>query len=143
MLKVGHWIGQYKYDKKAHQRLTGFDFTNFEIEIIVVDKNTFSGQVQDDLTTGGTKGIGKVQGKIVDNKVEFVKRMPFMSLIDKDGSRKTLKKEHHQIYYSGTFSNDKKSISGQWRFKFGVIWFGLMPIPTFPIRGTWTMKLKE
>jgi hypothetical protein len=144
MIKIGHWAGQYKFDKEIHQKLTGFDSTNFEIEIISVDNNVFQGKVQDDLTTGGTEGIGEIQGKVTGDIIEFVKQMPIMTLlVGKDGTRKTINGKHRKIYYSGTFSCDKTSISGHWRFKFGFIWFGLIPIPVTPTRGTWTMKLKE
>ena len=144
MIKIGYWIGQYKFDKEVHQKMTGFGHTNFEIEIISVDNNLFQGKVKDDLTTGGTEGIGEIQGKVTGDIVEFVKQMPIMTLlIGKDGTRKTLNRKHRKIYYSGTFSSDKKSISGHWRFKFGFIWFGLIPIPVTQTGGTWTMKLKE
>ena len=144
MIKVGHWIGQYKFDKEVHQKMTGYDSTNFAIEITNVDNNNFFGKVQDDLTTGGTEGIGEIEGKVTGDIIEFVKQMPVMTLlVDKKGTRKTLNKKHRKIYYSGTFSSDGKSNSGQWRFKFGFIWFGLVPIPIIPTKGTWTIKLTE
>ena len=144
MIKVGHWIGEYKFDKELHQRMTGFDSTNFEIEITNVENGNFFGKVQDDLTTGGTEGIGEIKGKITGDIIEFVKQMPVMTLlVDKNGTRKTLNKKHRKIFYSGSFSSDRKSISGQWRFKFGFICFGLFPIPILPTKGTWTMKLTE
>ena len=144
MIEKGIWIGQYKFDNKTHQAVTGFESTNFEIEITKVDNNNFTGKVQDDLTTGGTEGIGEIVGKVFGENIQFVKQMPIMTvLLGKEGIRKTYKKKHRKIYYSGTFSSDRKSISGQWRFKFGFIWFGLIPIPVTPTKGTWTMKLKE
>ena len=144
MIEKGLWIGQYKFDKKTHQETTGFESTNFEIEITKVDNNNFIGKVHDDLTTGGTEGIGEIVGKVLDENIQFVKQMPIMTLlIGKEGTRKTYNKKHRKIYYSGTFSGDRKSISGHWRFKFGFIWFGLIPIPVTPSKGTWTMKLKE
>jgi len=124
--------------------MTGFDSTNFEIEITRVDDNIFFGKVHDDLTTGGTEGVGEIKGKVSADAVEFVKQMPIMTLlVDEHGTRKTLNKKHPKIYYSGTFSSDKKSISGHWRFKFGFIWLGLIPIFVIPTKGTWTMKLTE
>ena len=144
MIEIGHWIGQYKFDKEVRQKMTGFDITNFEIEITIVENNNFVGKVQDDLTTGGTEGIGEIVGKISGEKIEFIKQMPIMTLlIGKEGTRKTINKKHRKIYYSGTFSSNRRSISGQWRFKFGFIWFGLIPIPVIPTTGSWTMKLKE
>jgi hypothetical protein len=144
MIEIGHWIGQYKFDKEVHQKMSGFDSTNFEIEITKVDNNNFIGKVQDDLSTGGTEGVGEIIGKVSGEKIEFIKQMPIMTLlVGKDGTRKTLNKKHRKIYYQGIFSSDKKSIAGQWRFKFGFIWFGLIPIPIVPTKGTWAMTLKE
>lgn len=64
-------------------------------------------------------------------------------LVDKNGTRKTFNRKHRKIYYLGTFSSDRKSISGRWRYKFGFIWFAFIPIPIMPAKGTWTMKLEE
>ena len=144
MIEIGRWAGQYKYDKEILQKAIGFDSTNFEIEITSIDNNIFLGKVQDDLTTGGTEGIGEIKGRVSGDAIEFVKHMPIMTLlVGKKATRKTLNKRHCKIYYSGTFSSDGKSMSGQWRFKFGFIWFGLFPIPSIPTKGTWTMKLIE
>ncbi len=141
MIQTGRWIGHYKFDREIQQKMNGFEFTNFEIEITCVDNNTFSGKVQDDLTTGGTEGTGEIKGKVSGNDVEFVKQMPIMTLlIGKEGKRKTLNRKHRRIYYTGTFSSDKRSVSGKWRFKFGFIWFGIIPIPVSPTSGTWSMR---
>ena len=124
--------------------MSGFLQTNFDIEITSVDKNNFIGKVQDDLSTGGTEGVGEITGNVVGENVHFIKQMPIMTLmIGKDGTRKTFNKKHRKIYYSGTFSSDRKSISGQWRFKFGFLWIGFLPIPVIPTKGTWTMKISE
>jgi len=144
MIKTGHWAGQYKFDKEVHQKMTGFDSTNFDIEITSVDNNNFIGKVQDDLTTGGTEGVGEIVGKISGDKIAFVKQMPILTvMIDKNGTRKTFNKRHKKIYYSGTFSRDKTTIKGKWKFKFGFIWVGLIPFPVLPSYGTWTMKFKD
>lgn len=144
MINKGCWIGQYQYANPELQKGTGFESTNFEIEILTIADNSFSGKVQDDLSTGGTEGIGEIKGKVFDNKIEFVKQMPLMTLIvDKKGTRKTFDRKHRKIYYSGLFSEDRKSICGQWRFKFGIIWLGIFPLPVLPVKGSWTMKQKE
>ena len=144
MINIGRWTGSYKYDKEINQKILGFDSTNFEIEITNVVNNTFKGVIQDDLSTGGTEGLGEIAGKVFGNKVEFIKQMPISTIIiDNKGTRKTLNKKHPKIYYTGTFSDDRKTISGSWRFKFGFIWFGIIPIPYFPTKGTWKMNLKE
>ena len=144
MIKTGHWARQYKFDKEVHQKMTGFDSTNFDIEITSVDNNNFIGKVQDDLTTGGTEGVGEIVGKIRGEKIAFVKQMPILTvMVDKNGTRKTFNKRHKKIYYSGTFSSDRITIIGTWKFKFGFIWLGLIPIPVLPTYGTWTMKFKD
>lgn len=144
MIKVGLWTGHYKFDNEAIQKASGSERTSFEITIQEINKNSFTGIVEDDLKTGGTEGIGEIKGTVIGDRIEFVKQMPIMTLIiDKKGSRKTLNKKHRPIYYSGTFSADNKTIQGSWRFKFGFIWLGLLPIPIFPTKGSWEMKLAE
>ncbi len=139
----GNWKGQYKYDNKVHQKLTGFEATNFEIDIVDVNNGEFTGNVLDDATTRGMDGVGEIVGKVISNNVEFVKQMPVMTVVDTKGIRRTLNKKHRKIYYSGTFSEDGKKISGVWRFKFGFIWIGLIPVPVRPGTGTWQMSLTE
>jgi hypothetical protein len=142
MIHKGNWIGHYTFDNPAYNRIRGFEETIFDIEIIYVDQNNFTSKVQDDLSTGGTEGIGEIVGKVIGDKVAFVKQMPVLTLLTgKNQARKSFNKNHRKIYYSGRFSEDKKSISGQWRFKFGFIFIGLIPIPVIPSKGTWTMTL--
>ena len=144
MIQKGSWNGYYSFSNQEINKARGFDNTNFEIIISTLNANEFTGTVQDDLNTGGTQGIGEVAGKVEGDKIEFVKRMPIMTLlVDKKGTIKTMNKKHRPIYYSGQFLSDKKTISGTWKFKFGFIWFGIIPVPIIPAKGTWTMSLKE
>jgi len=144
MISHGTWKGQYKYDDKFHQKLKGVDATNFEIIITSTEGDRFNGSVQDDLTTGGTEGIGEIVGKISGDKIEFIKQMPVMTvMVDKKGTRKTFNRKQRKIYYTGVFSNDRKTITGQWQFKFGFIWIGIIPIPVQANKGTWAMHLTE
>ena len=124
--------------------MKGVDATNFEITVTSTEGDRFNGSVQDDLTTGGTEGIGKIVGKISGDKIEFIKQMPVMTLmVDKKGTRKTFNRKQRKIYYTGVFSNDRKTITGQWQFKFGFIWIGIIPIPVQANKGTWVMHLTE
>ena|ERR1051326_1239729 len=144
MIQKGRWMGYYTYDKNEYNKIRGFDRTNFTLDIISVVGNKFTGKVQDDLTTGGTEGVGEIIGKFIDDRIEFVKQMPIMTLlVDRKGTKKTFNRKHRPIYYSGQFSNDHKSISGHWKFKFGFIWFGIIPIPVKSTTGTWAMTLSE
>jgi hypothetical protein len=141
MITKGHWIGSYKFNNPAYQNMVGFEQTNFEIDIQDVYQEHFTGTVRDDLSTGGTEGVGKITGKADGEKIEFIKQMPVWTLIDQKGTRKTYNKKHPKIYYSGIFSQDKKTISGQWKFKLGFHWIGILPIPIIPVKGTWVMML--
>ena len=144
MIIKGNWKGQYKYNLKAHPDIKGLEATNFEIEILSIVNEYFTGSVQDDLKTGGTEGIGEITGTITGNKIEFTKQMPVKTvLFNKRLGRKTFNKKHPPIYYSGTFSEGGKTVSGTWKFKFGFLWIGIFPIPMPPTSGTWTMSLIE
>ena len=144
MIQKGHWVGHYTFDNQVYNKIRGFEQTNFDIEILSVDSNKFIGKVEDDLSTGGTEGIGEITGNVSGENIEFVKQMPVMTiLIDKKDTRKTFNKKHRKIYYSGKFSKDRQSITGRWRFKFGFVLFGLIPVPMAPSKGTWTMTLKD
>ena len=144
MIAKGTWTGQYKYDNNTHLELRGFEATNFEIKIIDIDNEQFTGKVQDDLSTGGTEGIGDITGIVDGDKIEFVKQMPVLTVIaGRNGTRKTFNKKHRKIYYSGILSNDGKTANGRWKFKAGFVLAGLMLIFGKGNGGTWTMKLSE
>ncbi|MDO3628706.1 hypothetical protein [Mucilaginibacter sp. BT774] len=143
MIKKGTWKGLYKYNNKIHHELRR-EGTKFEISIIEINNDHFAGTVQDDLATGGTEGIGEITGHVTGNEVYFVKQMPIMTTLNPiNGARKTFNKKHPNIYYTGTFSDDGKSISGQWRFKAGFTLVGLLLIIGLANKGTWTMTLTE
>jgi hypothetical protein len=143
MIQAGNWSGYYSFLDPEINKIRGFDKTKFDIEIITVKDNKFTGKVQDDLTTGGTEGIGEIIGQINGDKVEFVKKMPVMTLlIDRKGTRKTYNKKHRPIYYTGQLSSDKQTVTGTWRFKFGFVWLGIIPVPVRPSKGSWTMTFK-
>ena len=91
MIQIGNWSGYYSFLNPEINKIRGFERTNFDIQIFNVAGNKFTGEIKDDLATGGTEGIGEIAGQINGNKVEFIKRMPVLTLlVDKDGTRKTL-----------------------------------------------------
>jgi hypothetical protein len=140
MIQIGQWSGHYTFNDEKVNKIRGFENTFFEIEILSVKDNLFFGKIQDDLSTGGTEGIGQVSGKISGNRISFVKLMPVMTLlVGNKGTRKTLYKKHRPIYYNGQFSSDGQTVSGTWRFKFGFVWIGIIPVPVKPSTGVWTM----
>jgi hypothetical protein len=144
MIKIGEWEGYYSFNDERLNKLRGFEKTLFQVEILDVKENKFSGTIKDDLTTGGMEGIGEISGEVKGDRIYFVKQMPVMTLIvDRKGTRKTYNKKHRPIYYIGQFSKDGETISGTWRFKFGFIQMGIFPIPVFPKSGIWWMSKKR
>ena len=144
MITKGIWKGQYKHDNKVHHRIEGVEATNFEINITSVDNEHFTGTVEDDLLTGGTEGIGQITGSVWGEQVEFIKQMPVLTTLNpKTGARKTYDRKHPKIYYTGTLSDDGRTISGRWKFKPGLILVGLMLLLGAGNGGTWTMTLDK
>lgn len=142
MIRKGQWTGRYSFSNEKVTKIRGFDHTRFDMEILHADGDTFTGTIRDDQATGGMEGIGKIRGTSKGNTIEFVKQMPVMTVLV-NGSKRTFPRKHRPIYYSGQFSPDKNTVSGSWRFKFGFIWFGWIPVPAVPLKGTWTMEFSE
>jgi hypothetical protein len=128
MIQTGNWSGYYSFLDPEINKIRGFDKTNFDIQITTIKDNTFTGKIQDDLATGGTEGIGEIIGQVNGDKVEFVKKMPVLTLL---------------IDKKGQLSKDKQTVTGTWRFKFGFVWLGIIPIPVRTSKGTWAMTFKN
>ncbi|MDF2456549.1 MAG: hypothetical protein K0R51_2542 [Cytophagaceae bacterium] len=144
MIQTGQWTGHYSFKDEEINKIRGFEKTFFTIEILTVNDHAFTGKVQDDLTTGGTEGIGTIAGSIQGDRMDFVKSMPVMTLlVDRKGTIKTYNKKHRPIFYSGQFSSDGQTVSGTWRFKFGFVWIGIIPVPMMPSSGFWSMTRKK
>jgi hypothetical protein len=144
MILKGKWKGVYKYNNQKYQEISGFEQTNFQLSIESFQNSVFRGTIQDDLSTGGTEGIGTIQGKINENRVEFIKEMPTLTLfIDNQGGRKIYNKPHPKIYYQGILSANQKTITGTWKIKFSIIWKGIIPIILLPTSGTWSIQNDE
>ena len=135
---VGIWIGTYKMGKGRLPKERRGGITKFILEITEFDGKRFSGFVEDDLESGGTKGRGEISGEIVNGKVNFIKQMPIATYHLKDEGRIEENKPHRKIYYSGILKEN--TIQGSWRFKFG---FGRIKgrIAFFPAsKGIWEMR---
>ena len=140
---TGTWLGYYKYGNEKLQKAYGFDKTYFTITINSFDKGFFQGVVVDDIKSGGMEGTGEIIGQIEDDRISFKKFMPKKSLIYLNGEKRYLDKKHPALYYTGTFSKDKKEICGEWKFKITLgFLFGFIPIPYRPGKGTWSMALQ-
>lgn len=143
MIQIGQWKGYYNYFGEKVNKFRQFENTNFDIEILTVDGNHFTGKVQDDLDTGGAEGVGDITGQIHENRIDFVKAMPVLTLIvDEKGTRKIFNKKHPPIFYTGEFSSDARTVNGTWQIRFGIVWFGIIPLPIMPLKGAWSMTLQ-
>ena len=110
---TGTWIGFYKFDNERVQKAFGFDKTYFTITIKSFDERNFHGIVIEDIKSGGMEGIGEITGEIDDAKISFEKFMPKTQLIYPNGEKKNLDKKHPTLYYTGTFSKDKREVNGE------------------------------
>ena len=139
----GRWNGFYKYDKQSIQDRIGVEKTNFTITIDKFENNYFTGNVEDDLSTKGSPGIGEISGSISDGKIKFIKQMPIKAIITLEGKMQTYdEKKHRPIYYEGVFSNNEKTIKGTWKMKFGISIVSIFII-LLTTKGTWQMDFIE
>ncbi len=139
---LGTWKGTYTYNLPEEYKDQRTQEVAFEIVINSVNKNQFKGTVKDDLSTGGTPGIGSINGSFNDYELSFEKNMPVHARVEKDRSHTIDKnKKHPAILYSGEFSRSKKRITGTWRFKNKVlVWKGIIPLWILPGTGSFSME---
>ncbi|MFT5602151.1 MAG: hypothetical protein ACI9N1_002403 [Flavobacteriales bacterium] len=135
----GKWEGTYWYLGKLSKSLldgrVGFEMTIYESKEV-----EFIGEISDKIEEGGTRGIGSVVGTVQKNKIEFVKQMPFKSVVMADGTRIEEKKKHRPIYYSGIIDEFNGSIEGTWKFKKGIGFVNGRLALYGGTKGKWEMK---
>jgi hypothetical protein len=137
---IGVWKGLYYADIPNPKRKPG-EGTSFTITVDASEGSMFSGNVEDDQATGGTPGIGTIQGKILSRSISFVKQMPVHAYRDQYGNRFTdEKKKHTPLIYEGVFSPDGTHASGIWRFNDTIKWKGIIPYRVNRGTGTWEMS---
>ena len=137
------WRGSYRYDDALARKVIGFDHTNFEIEFIFSDDIHFTGTVKDDRSTGGTPGTGEVSGTVIGDEVRFVKKMPVLTVFINASYKTDEGRKHPNIYYVGSLSADSKSMSGKWKLRFGVGFWGIWPTIYLPTTGTWSASSQD
>lgn len=140
---IGTWLGYYKFDSPRAQKIRSHDQTNFTLTVHTFDGRNFKGAVKDDVNSGGMKETGQIIGEVDGMNISFRKLMPVRVFIYPDGERKSENKKHPTLYYTGTFSDDKKEVKGLWKFKLHLVFiFGFIPIIYRPGKGTWSMTLQ-
>ena len=138
---TGKWVGTYKYSTTKD-----FDYNavtvQFTIHIDHFDGKNFSGTIRDEDHEFGTKGEGTVEGRIENDHIHFVKKMPIATMRTTEGNRIEFpKKKHRPIYYSGKL-NAENDYSGKWKIiKF--IHFGFPLYISFGNKGTWELRKSE
>ena len=122
-MEKGKYHGFYQYDDKKHEKLREFDKTYFTIEITNSNGKQFNGWVEDDILTGGMEGKGAISGEIKQNRIYFVKQMPYQGLFLKDTIAEKYQLEidktrkHPPVYYEGNAINTN-NYKGKWNFRF-------------------------
>ncbi|SFU55527.1 hypothetical protein SAMN05216480_10741 [Pustulibacterium marinum] len=114
--------------------------TNFQLELEATNDLKFTGTVEDDVTTGGTPGIGNIEGEWKKNTIVFVKQMPVFTHFNSDGSMVTGRPPHQPIYYKGNVDTVTGNIRGTWKVKFSVSFSKgrLWILPS--VKGEWEMR---
>lgn len=114
---IGKWEGFFQHTTKYAPEKLRNRKTLFKLEITECKGNKFSGQVFDDLNTGGMEGIGIIEGTFDSDGVKFVKKMPQRTEYFPNGSVIKRNKPHPEILYEGDFMNNRNKISGTWIIK--------------------------
>src|SRR5262249_50458816 len=121
----GHWSGAYSYDPTADSPC-GLPSVRFTLDVEEEWEEQFRGAVQDDPEAGSPEQ-GRVRGRVAGDRVEFVKRIPVLYLIEA-GRARPLEQCVREwwgrelarpvpappIHYEGTLSPDGNEISGRW-----------------------------
>ena len=134
----GIWTGKYKHENKRIPEERRNQWTKFKIEITKFDGKNFSGEIEDDLDSGGTRGKGIIEGKLNNNKIEFVKKMPIQTILLPDGTRNESIRPQRNIYYSGLLEDG--FFKGSWKFKWGIRRVNNKVALLLPIKGIWEMR---
>lgn len=138
---IGTWTGTYRHLSKRIPEERRNMSTGFKMMITEFDGENFAGTIEDDLETGGTKGIGTVTGTILNSKVSFVKQMPVLTFLNSEGRNEMEDKPHRKVYYSGMLEGN--TIHGGWRFKFGLGSIKKTMTLFLPTKGSWEMTKME
>ncbi|MFT6981824.1 MAG: hypothetical protein ACJAUD_000590 [Crocinitomicaceae bacterium] len=135
----GKWMGKYWFSGNVPDNLKDRK-TDFELIINNYLDSKISGQISDNIETGGTAGIGSFSGTINGNEINFVKRMPIRTSVFHDGTKIEEEKPHRPIYYSGIIDFETNSIHGTWKFKIGIGFINGRLVFYHSTKGEWEMK---
>ena len=106
------WAGVYEYDYNPNYDLTQEPVV-FKLEFCFSNDVDFTGEVCDDANSSMPEP-GTISGKLIGNKIEFVKQMPKATYMELDGSSLKFDCPHPKIYYVGEFISDENLMVGAW-----------------------------
>jgi len=109
------WIGVYEYDCNPLEDSTPAPVA-FKLTFRFSDDTEFTGQVFDDPDSSMPEP-GTFSGKLIGNKIEFVKRMPVATYIEPNGKSLKFDCAHPEIYYTGEYIRDENLMVGAWHFE--------------------------
>jgi hypothetical protein len=140
---IGKWKGTYGYDNRKGFENAKLIPVEFDVEIVAMENETFTGFVEDNIEMGGTPGVGQITGSVDQSSVVFEKNMPAETMHFQNGETKVdINKKHPAIIYTGTLEN--KIITGNWKFKkMKFMWLGIIPWWYDLGSGTFTMQKME
>jgi hypothetical protein len=143
-LEKAIYKGFFQFHHAAYGKLRGFEKTYFTICVTDFDGHKFNGWIEDDMLTGGMEGRGTVSGAIYSDGILFVKNMPYMGLLVKDGngsysSKVDKTRKHMPIYYDGVEAENEQ-YKGTWNFKYGILVHIILWLKGIKTGGTWEMS---
>jgi hypothetical protein len=137
---LGNWQGEYWYSTDEMKSLRGDKKTKFRINIYEHNGINISGTVEDDLSTGGTRGIGAIVGSINELQIEFIKAMPIQTAYLGDGNLLEDEGRQMNIRYSGKIDIFSGEVTGSWIIVMDEIDAIQYPAGFLPTEGFWKMK---
>ena len=109
------WVGAYEYD---YNPVTGsiFQSVAFQLSFQFANKTDFVGQVRD-APDSPMPEPGTIRGKLVDNKIEFVKQMPVATYLEQNGKFSKFDCAHPKIFYTGEYIPEDNLMVGAWHIE--------------------------
>jgi hypothetical protein len=106
----GKWTGTYTYGDEYDESVRGKS-VDFELNISIVN-GVIKGECFDAEASGHFEKPAIIEGTMVNNTINFVKRYPYYWQHEKGGQRFLPKLPSQEINYSGRFENDR--FEGEW-----------------------------
>jgi len=137
---IGKWTGTIIFGKnyREHQNKALY----FDLEL--TQNNEFiTGKATDTGGIGVNPDPALINGKIVADKIQFIKQYESRHYFDNSGNVIIDKsKKGPEISYKGTYNAVDQTFYGNWKIVVKVKIFGIVPILIENGTGTWRMKRK-